>query len=150
MTSGLFSRPPRILLVDDNRGDAALFSRALKEVAPDALLTCASTGEAALAHLAGESEAADHALPDLILLDLGLPRMSGIDVLSAIKQNDGWKHIPVIVMSNSGAAENVLASYRHYASAYLTKPADIHQFRTTIASTVKFYFHLATLASSDA
>lgn len=150
MTPGLFSRPPHILLVDDNRGDAALFSRALKEVAADAVLSCSATGEAALAFLSAEGDAAARVLPDLILLDLGLPRMSGLDVLMAIKAHDDWKHIPVVVMSNSGSADNVRASYRQYASAYITKPADIHQFRTTIASTVKFYFHLATLASFDA
>ncbi len=133
-------RPAQVLLVDDNRGDALLAAHAFKTASFETTLTHAATGELALKML---NE--DVSLPDLVLLDLQLPQMSGMDVLVAIKSDERLKHIPVIVLSNSGDDHNVTRSYRHHASAYLIKPLDLARYRETIALIEQFFFVLARL-----
>ncbi len=141
-------RPAEVLLVDDSRGDAVLAQRAFKELPVPTTVTIASTGEIALEILRQQGEYAGNVLPDVILLDLILPQMSGMDVLEAIKTDPRLKHIPVIVMSSSGAGQNILKAYREYANAYLVKPVDMQQYRTTIAMIEKFFFGLATLPAT--
>ncbi|MBW8882294.1 MAG: response regulator [Asticcacaulis sp.] len=143
-------RPAELLLVDDNRGDAMLARHALREASFATNLTVAQTGEIAMDILRGEGEYAGRRLPDLVLLDLQLPQMSGLDVLSAIKGDAKTCHIPVIVMSNSGAGQNVITSYRLHASAYVVKPLDITKYREAIALMEQFFFVLATLAVAEA
>lgn len=133
-------RPAQVLLVDDNRGDALLAAHAFKTAAFETDLTHAATGEAALAMLHKGSY-----LPDIVLLDLQLPQMSGMDVLMAIKSDERLKHIPVIVLSNSGDSHNVTRSYQHHASAYVIKPLDLAKYRETIALIEQFFFVLASL-----
>ncbi len=142
-------RPAEILLVDDNRGDALLAAHAFKEARVEANLTVASTGEMALAMLAQEGEYRGKQLPDLIMLDLGLPKMSGVDVLSHIKSDIRSRHIPVIVMSNSGAGSNILKSYQLYANAYVIKPVDLAKFREAISLIEQFFFLLACVPSQN-
>ena len=142
-------RPAEILLVDDNRGDALLASHAFKEARVATNLTIASTGEMALAMLAHEGEYAGRRLPDLIMLDLGLPKMSGAEVLTRIKTDTRFKHIPVIVMSNSGAGHNILNSYQLYANAYVVKPVDLAKFREAIALIEQFFFLLACVPAQN-
>lgn len=141
-------RPAEVLLVDDNRGDALLALHAFREAKFETNLRSAATGEMAMALLRGEGEYADKPLPDLILLDLQLPRMSGLDVLKAIKTDPVLRHIPVIVMSNSGNLINVAKSYDLYANAYVMKPADLATYRQTIAMIEQFFFVLAVLPVS--
>ena len=136
-------RSAEILLVDDNRGDALLASHAFKEARVKTHLTVASTGEMALAMLMREGVYKDKRLPDLIMLDLGLPKMSGVDVLSHIKNDARFRHIPVIVMSNSGAGSNILKSYQLHANAYVIKPVDLPRFREAISLIEQFFFLLA-------
>lgn len=143
-------RPAEILLIDDNRGDALLARHALREASFATNLTVAQTGEIALAILQGSGEHAGKRLPDLVLLDLQLPQMSGLDVLAAIKREERTRHIPVIVMSNSGDGQNVMNSYRLHASAYVLKPIDIAKYREAIALMEQFFFVLATLAEGEA
>jgi len=138
-------RPAEILLVDDNRGDAILAAHAFKDAKTATNLTTASTGEMALEFLREAIAAKTKRLPDLILLDLQLPQMSGMDVLTEIKQDERLKHIPVIVMSNSGDGSKVLKSYHRYANAYVMKPSDLTKFREAIAMIEQFFFVLATL-----
>ena len=142
-------RPAEILLVDDNRGDALLAAHAFKEAHVEANLTVASTGEIALAMLAQEGEYRDKRLPDLIMLDLGLPKMSGVDVLSRIKSDMRSRHIPVIVMSNSGAGSNILKSYQLHANAYVIKPDNLARFREAISLIEQFFFLLACVPSQN-
>jgi CheY-like chemotaxis protein len=142
-------RPAEILLVDDNRGDALLASHAFREARVQTNLTVASTGETALAMLAGEGEYRGGRLPDLIMLDLGLPKMSGVEVLSHIKSDIRFRHIPVIVMSNSGAGSNILKSYQLYANAYVIKPVDLQKFREAISLIEQFFFLLACVPSQN-
>ena len=139
-------RTGEILLVDDNRGDAMLAARAFSEGGSGMVLTVARTGEEALDALRGRD---GQGLPDLVLLDLGLPRMGGMDVLAAIKQDAALKHIPVIVMSNSGADDNVVQSYRASAAAYIVKPADLGSYRRAAALIEQFFFGLACLPAVE-
>ncbi len=141
-------RPAEVLLVDDSRGDAVLAQRAFKELPVPTSVTIASTGEIALEILRQQGEYSGKVLPDVILLDLILPQMSGMDVLEAIKTDAKLKHIPVIVMSSSGAGQNILKAYREYANAYLIKPVDMPQYRTAIFMIEKFFFGLATLPAT--
>lgn len=142
-------RPAEILLVDDNRGDALLASHAFKDSHVATQLTIASTGEMALSILAREGEYRDKPLPDLVMLDLQLPKMSGVDVLHHIKTHPRFKHIPVIVMSNSGAGHNILKSYQLHANAYVIKPVDLAKFRDAIALIEQFFFLLASVPAVD-
>jgi len=141
-------RPARILLIDDNRGDALLAERAFRELQPPPEVTVAATGEMALSILKREGEHAGAEMPDVVLLDLGLPRMSGLDVLTAIKNDGTLRHIPVIVMSAYGAGQNVLKAYQTHANAYLVKPSDLNQYRDTIATVEKFFLGTAALPAS--
>ncbi|MFT4075559.1 MAG: response regulator [Asticcacaulis sp.] len=142
-------RPAEIMLVDDNRGDALLASHAFRESSVQTNLTVASTGEMALAMLAGEGEYRGQRLPDLIMLDLGLPKMGGVEVLERIKSDIRFRHIPVIVMSNSGAGSNILKSYQLHANAYVMKPADLQKFREAISLIEQFFFLLACVPSQN-
>jgi len=138
-------RAAEILLIDDNRGDALLASHAFREARFETRLHSASTGEMALDMLRGEGGCGEPCLPDIILLDLQLPRMSGLDVLKAIKGDPDIRHIPVIVMSNSGNFTNIARCYDLYANAYVVKPADLPKFRETITMIEQFFFMLAVL-----
>ena len=135
-----YGRPAQVLLVDDNRGDALLAAHAFKSALFETNLMHASTGEIALGLLHDGAS-----LPDLVLLDLQLPQMSGMDVLTAIKSDERLKHIPVIVLSNSGDGHNVTRCYQHHASAYVIKPLDLAKYRETIALIEQFFFVLASL-----
>ena len=131
-------------MIDDNRGDALLAARALAEGGSGTVLNIASTGEIAMETLRHRNHDSLRHLPDLILLDLGLPRMGGMEVLAAIKGDARLKHIPVIVMSNSAAERNVSESYRAHAAAYVVKPADLGGYRRTMALIEQFFFGVAS------
>ena len=139
-------RVAEVLLIDDSRGDALLADRAFRDAEFETRLTVARTGETALEILDDPA----HPPPDLILLDMGLPKLSGTDVLAAIKGNDRLKATPVIVMSNSGAPPNVLRAYNLYASAYIVKPVDLGAYREAISLIEKFFFSLASLPHARA
>jgi CheY-like chemotaxis protein len=141
-------RPAEVLLIDDNRGDAILASHAFRAASVATNLTVAQTGEAAL-DLLEKCEAQQSRLPDVILLDLSLPRIGGLEVLKTLKQDSRFRHIPVIIMSNSGAGPNVLNCYREYAAAYLIKPSDISKYRETISLIEQFFFILAVLPAGS-
>ncbi len=142
-------RAAEILLVEDNRGDAMLASRAFKTARIDNHLIVAETGEKALSVLRKEGDYADTKTPDLILLDLNLPKMSGRQVLAAIKGDDRLKHIPVIVLSSSEAETDVSGSYDGHANAYIVKPIDLAKFRDVVASIEEFFFMLAVLPADE-
>ncbi len=141
-------RPAEVLLIDDNRGDAILASHAFKAASVATNLTVAQTGEAAL-DLLGKFEAQGGRLPDLILLDLSLPRMNGTEVLKVLKHDQRFRHIPVIIMSSSGSGPKVFDCYREHAAAYLIKPSDISKYREAISLIEKFFFILAVLPAGS-
>lgn len=142
-------RAAEIMLVEDNRGDALLAARAFRQAEIDNNLTVAETGEKALAMLRREGEYAAMRLPDLILLDLNLPMMSGKDVLTAIKSDDALRHIPVIILSSSSAAPDISGSYGLHANAYIVKPLNLENFSDVVHSIEQFFFMLAVLPAAD-
>jgi len=142
-------RPAEIMLVEDNRGDALLAARAFRQAEIENNLTVAETGEKALAILRREGEYAGFNLPDIILLDLNLPRMSGKDVLAEIKNDDVLRHIPVIILSSSSAPPDIAGSYGLHANAYIVKPFNLENFSDVVRSIEQFFFVLAVLPSPE-
>ncbi len=146
-------RPAEIMLVEDNRGDALLAARAFRQAEIENNLTVADTGEKALTMLKGalnqEGEYALMRLPDIILLDLNLPMMSGQDVLAAIKSDDDLRHIPVIILSSSSASPDISGSYGLHANAYIVKPLNLENFSDVVHSIEQFFFMLAVLPMTD-
>ena len=142
-------RPVEIMLVEDNRGDALLAARAFRQAEIENNLTVAETGEKALAMLRREGEYAGLGLPDIILLDLNLPMMSGKDVLAEIKTDDVLRHIPVIILSSSSAPPDIAGSYGLHANAYIVKPFNLENFSDVVRSIEQFFFVLAVLPSPE-
>jgi CheY-like chemotaxis protein len=138
-------RPIEILLVEDNPGDVRLTIEGLKEGKVRNNLHVAKDGVEALAFLRREANYADAVRPDLILLDLNLPRMDGRQVLSEIKADPVLKTIPVVVLTTSGAEQDVLHSYQLQANCYITKPVDLEQFITVVRSIEDFWLTIVTL-----
>lgn len=138
-------RPAQVLLIEDNVGDALLTRRAFKSAKIANQLTVASSGEEALALLLKKEEQTGSLMPDIILLDLNLPQMSGQDVLSFIKNNEKLRHIPVIVLSSSKAEQDVIKSYNLHANGYLIKPINIDSFNDVIQKIEAFWFTLVVM-----
>ena len=138
-------RPIEILLVEDNPGDARLAKEALKEARVNNNLTVAKDGEEALEflHRRGRHEQAPR--PDLILLDLNLPRKDGREVLAEIKAHDSIKRIPVVVLTTSEAEEDVVKAYNLNANCYVTKPVDLDQFIKVVKSIEDFWLTIVKL-----
>lgn len=140
------NRPAEILLVEDNRGDVLLTRKALQSAQIENRLSVAESGEAALERLRDDAQA----LPDLILLDLNLPRMSGRDVLGQVKADARLRHIPVIILSSSAAEQDIARSYALHANAYVVKPVDLDSFRAAISTIEQFFFFLVELPEPSA
>ncbi len=143
-------RPAEIMLVEDNRGDALLAARAFEKARIENRLTVASTGEQALAMLKRDGDYADMCQPDIILLDLNLPGISGREVLMEIKNDPELRHIPVIILSSSSADSDVAQSYSGHANAYIVKPLSLEKFSEVVASIEQFFFMLVVLPDSNA
>ncbi len=143
-------RPAEILLVEDNRGDVLLASRAFRDGQIENHLNIATSAEEALQVLRREGEYAGRRLPDIVLLDLGLPRMSGRDLLEIIKADEGLRQIPVVVLSSSNAEQDIARSYDLHASAYVVKPIDLDKFRAVVTTIEQFFFLLAVLPDNSA
>ena len=127
-------RPIEILLVEDNPGDVRLTQEALGEAKVRNNLAVARDGVEALSYLRREPPFQDATRPDLILLDLNLPRKDGREVLSEIKADPTLRRLPVVVLTTSSAEKDVLESYNLYANCYITKPVDLDQFVGIVSS----------------
>jgi CheY-like chemotaxis protein len=138
-------KPIEILLVEDNPGDVELTREALENSKVLNKLWVAEDGEAALAFLRREGKYADAARPDLILLDLNLPKIDGREVLAEIKNDEDLKRIPVVVLTTSKAEEDVLKSYNLHANCYITKPIDFSQFSRVVKSIKEFWLSIVVL-----
>ncbi len=134
-----------ILLVEDNAGDVRLTREALREADVSVELTVVPDGEQALAFLRGEGAHAGASRPDLILLDLNLPRRDGREVLQEVKADPHLRHIPVIVLTTSQAEEDVLCSYQLHANAYVTKPVDFDGFIEAVKQIDHFFVSVVQL-----
>ena len=139
------SRPVEILLVEDNPGDVRLTQEALKEGRVMVNLTVAGDGVEALEVLRREGPHADKPRPDLILLDLNLPRKSGREVLEEIKADDVLKRIPVIIMTTSKAEQDIHKAYNLNANCYVTKPVDLDEFLNVVRGIEDFWLTIVTL-----
>jgi two-component system, chemotaxis family, response regulator Rcp1 len=138
-------RPIEILLVEDNPGDVRLTIEGLNEGKVRNNLHVARDGVEALAFLRREAPFADAVRPDLILLDLNLPRKDGREVLADIKSDHDLRTIPVVVLTTSRAEQDVLHSYQLQANCYITKPVDLEQFITVVKSIENFWLTIVTL-----
>jgi chemotaxis family two-component system response regulator Rcp1 len=139
------SPPIDILLVEDNPGDVRLTKEALKEGKVYNNLHWAKDGVEALEFLRREGIHAKAPRPDIILLDLNLPKKDGREVLSVIKNDDQLKNIPVVVLTTSKAEEDVLRSYQLHANCYVTKPVDLEKFIVVVQSIDRFWLTVVTL-----
>jgi chemotaxis family two-component system response regulator Rcp1 len=139
------SKPIEILLVEDSPSDAALTIEALKEGKIANRLTHVEDGVEAMDFLRCRGKYADAARPDLIMLDLNLPRKDGRDVLAEIKTDPDLKIIPIIVLTTSRADEDILRSYELNANCYITKPVDFDHFIGVVKSIENFWLTVVTL-----
>ena len=138
-------QPLNILLVEDNPGDVRLTKEALREGKVYNNLHWAKDGVEALEFLRREGKHADAPRPDIILLDLNLPKKDGREVLSSIKNDDRFKQIPVVILTTSEAEEDVLRSYELHANCYITKPVDLEKFIVVVQSIDRFWLTVVTL-----
>jgi two-component system, chemotaxis family, response regulator Rcp1 len=141
------SRPIEILLVEDNPGDARLTLEAFKEGKVFNNLTVVGDGVEAMAYLRREGQYTNSVQPDLILLDLNLPKKDGREVLAEIKSDERIRNIPVIVLTTSAAEEDIARAYSRHANCYITKPVDLDQFLHVVQSIESFWLSLVRLPS---
>jgi two-component system, chemotaxis family, response regulator Rcp1 len=145
MDNAVGSRPIEILLVEDNRGDVRLAVEALRDAKVANTLRVVEDGVEALAFLRREGRHAGVPRPDLILLDLNLPRKDGREVLAEIKQDADLKRIPVVILTSSAAEQDVLQAYNLHANCYITKPVDLDQFMKVVKSIEDFWLVVVKL-----
>lgn len=145
MLNGKNTIPVEILLVEDNLGDVRLTEEALKEGKIANNLSVVRDGAQALAFLHRKGEYAEAARPDLIFLDLNLPRMDGREVLAKIKEDPKLKSIPVVVLTTSEAEEDIHRSYNLHANCYVTKPVNMDQFVKAVQSIEDFWLAVVKL-----
>jgi len=139
------SRPVEILLVEDNPGDERLTREALKEGKVYSNLHWAKDGVEAMDFLYRRGKFSDAPRPDIILLDLNLPKKDGREVLQEIKADERLMRIPVVILTTSKAEEDVLKTYTLHANCYVTKPVDLEQFIKVVQSIDNFWLTVVTL-----
>ncbi|SEB11807.1 response regulator [Pedobacter hartonius] len=132
-----------ILLVEDNEGDILLTTDALEESKIINRVTVLRDGKAAIDFFVTLNNRDDR--PDLILLDINLPKKSGHEVLQFIKKNEQYNQIPVIMLTTSSSERDILSAYKHYANCYITKPIDVSEFMTAIAKIQDFWINIVSI-----
>jgi chemotaxis family two-component system response regulator Rcp1 len=137
-----------ILLVDDNEGDILLTREALEDAKIVNRVSVATDGMEAIRFLKKAPPFADSDTPDLILLDINLPKMDGKEVLSIIKNDPDLKRIPVIMLTTSSSEKDILASYDNYANCYITKPVDLERFMEVVRTIEDFWISIVKLPKS--
>lgn len=137
--------PVEILLVEDNRSDARLAVEAFQDARVSNRVSIVEDGMAALAFLRREGPYAQAPRPDLILLDLNLPKMNGQEVLAEIKQDVDLRRIPVIILTTSRAEQDIARSYDLHANCYITKPVDLEQFLRAVQAIEDFWLTIVRL-----
>lgn len=141
--------PANILMVDDNVGDTRLTKELMKDAKFRNKLECVIDGVEAMEYLRREGRFSNAARPDLILLDLNLPRKDGRDVLAEIKCDEDLKSIPVIVLTTSKAEEDVIKTYNLHANCYITKPGNLDRYVGVIQSIEDFWLSVVRLPVSE-
>lgn len=137
------TRPARVLLVDDNPADVFMMQEGLAHTGAEVDCHVANDGQHALEVL----EAMQHngGLPDLVVLDLNMPRLTGLQVLERVRAHAEWGHLPVVIMTSSTAPNDVMAAYRGHANAYIAKPMTAEALMETMARLERFWLDLAQL-----
>lgn len=142
-------KPVDILLVEDNPGDVRLTKEALRDAKVLNEIYVARDGVEAMEFLRREGAFAQAPFPDLILLDLNLPRKDGREVLAEVKKDPKLKRIPVVVLTTSKADEDIVRSYNLHANAYITKPVDLNRFAEIIHALEEFWFTVVKLPPKE-
>jgi chemotaxis family two-component system response regulator Rcp1 len=145
MSADEIGRPVEILLVEDNPGDVRLTREALREGKVRNEMHTVKDGVEAMAFLRREGKYAHASRPDLILLDLNLPKKDGREVLAEIKQDPDLKRIPVVVLTTSRTEQDILKSYDLHANCYITKPVDLEQFIQVVRTVEDFWVAVVKL-----
>ncbi len=145
MNSTDFCRPVEILFVEDNPGDVRLTQEALKEAKVLNNLSVVNDGEEAMTFLRRQENYVSVPRPDLILLDLNLPKKDGREVLAEIKSDERLRRIPVVILTTSSAEQDILKTYDLHANCYITKPVDMDQFITVAKAIEEFWFTMVKL-----
>jgi CheY-like chemotaxis protein len=142
-------KPVELLLVEDSPEEAELTMDTLREGRIRNLrVHWVEDGEEAMAFLRREGNHAAAPRPDLILLDLHMPRMGGLEVLAEVKQHVDWKRIPVVVMTSSSHEKDILSAYNKHANCYITKPIDIDEFIAAVRSIEEFWLSVVRLSAA--
>jgi CheY-like chemotaxis protein len=149
MSNHQLVKPINILLVEDNPGDADLAREALENSKMNNNLQVVDDGEKAMAFLRREGAYTDVPRPDLILLDLNLPKKDGRQVLAEIKSDGSLKRIPVVILTTSRAEEDVLKTYDLHANCFITKPIDLNQFLHVVRSIEDFWLSIVVLPPKE-
>jgi chemotaxis family two-component system response regulator Rcp1 len=142
---GTDAAPIEVLLVEDSPGDVRLTQEAFKDAKVHINLHVASDGARAMAFLNREGEHADAPRPDLVLLDLNLPKKGGREVLQEIKESSTLKSIPVVILTTSSSEADILKSYQLHANCYITKPVGLEGFLTVVKSIDNFWLSVVKL-----
>lgn len=145
MTSKKGGRPIEILLVEDNPGDVRLTHEAFKDAKVLNKLHVAKDGVEAMAFLRREGKYADAVRPDLVLLDLNLPKKDGREVLAEIKDDPDLKRIPVVILTVSKAEEDIIKTYELHTNCYITKPVDLDRFLDVVKAVEDFWLTVVKL-----
>ena len=138
-------KPIDVLLVEDDPGDTLMIKEAFEDNKVQNNLVCVQDGVEAMQYLRREGQYADAARPDLVLLDLNLPRKDGREVLQEIKDDPELRTIPVVVLTTSEAEEDILRSYELHANAYVTKPVDFDRFIAVVRQIDEFFVEVVRL-----
>jgi two-component system, chemotaxis family, response regulator Rcp1 len=139
------NNPIEILLVEDNPGDVRLIKEVFKDAKIYNAMQVAYDGETAMEILRRKGEYMDESYPDLILLDLNLPKKDGREVLREIKEDENLKCIPVVILTTSNAEEDLIETYKMNANCYITKPVDLDQFINVVKSIENFWLSIVKL-----
>jgi len=149
MTNGKIGKPADILLVEDNPGDVRLAQETLKESKVSNQLHVVEDGVEALAYLRKKGKYREAVRPDLILLDLNLPKKDGKEVLTEVKEDPDLKRIPVVVLTISSDEADILKTYNLHANCYITKPVNINQFHKVVKAIDNFWFAIVKLPPKE-
>lgn len=141
-------KPIHILLVEDNEGDIFLVTEALEEGKIVNKISVAKDGKEAIDFLDRKGKYQNAAMPDLILLDVNLPKKNGHEVLEYIKGQENLKQIPVIMLTTSSAEKDILLSYKNHANCFITKPVDVDSFLKVIYSIENFWINIVALPAN--
>jgi CheY-like chemotaxis protein len=137
--------PVHILLVEDNEGDILLTKEAFEEAKILVKLSVVKNGKEAMDFLTKQGKHPDAAHPDLVLLDVNLPKKNGHEVLQFIKEHESLKHIPVIMLTTSSSERDINLSYQYHVNCYITKPVDVDDFLKVVATIENFWISIVKL-----